>query len=205
MDGSESHEAVLTLLAIDKLGADYLVMAPNIDQHHTINHYTGIETREARNVLVESARIARGNIKDIKDVDINDLDAVIIPGGFGVAKNLSDFAFKGRDGEIIDGLFKLIISALDKKIPIGAICITPAVLSLILGKKGVEVTIGNDKVTAEVIESCGGRHIEKKVNEIYYDKLLNVVSTPAYMYEGAKLHDVYEGIEKLVKKIIDLI
>ena len=205
LDGSETREAVLTLLAIDKLGANSVIMAPDIDQHHTVDHLTGNETKDTRNVLVESARIARGNIKNIKDVLIDDLDALIMPGGFGVAKNLSNFAFKGPEAEVIREVSELILAVNAKKMPIGVICISPAVLSLLLGEKGLEVTIGSDKETAETIERRGGKHIDRAVNEIYYDDKLKVVSTPAYMYGDAKIKEIYEGIEKLVQKVIDLL
>lgn len=202
-DGAEIHEAVLTMLALDRAGAEIVCMAPNIQQHHVVNHLTQEEMDEKRNVLVESARIARGDIKDLKDVRAADLDALIMPGGFGAAKNLSDFAFKGADSTVHPEVERILeeMSAVGK--PIGAICISPAPLARALPGKALEVTIGNDQSTAEAIEAMGGQHRACAVDMIHLDAANKVVTTPAYML-GPGIKDVAVGIEKLVNKVVEL-
>lgn len=202
-DGSEIHEAVLTLLALDRAGAKAVCMAPNIEQYHVINHLTQQETNEKRNVLVESARIARGDIKDIKDVKASDIAGLILPGGFGAAKNLSDFAFKGPDATVNPEVKRLLEEMVAAKKPIGAICIAPATLTKALSGKKPEVTIGNDVGTAQGIEAMGGRHHTCTVDMIHVDKNNKIVTTPAYML-GPGIKDVAQGIEKLVAKVVEL-
>jgi len=202
-DGAEIHEAVITLLALDRAGAETVCMAPNIDQYHVVNHLTQEVTKEKRNVLVESARIARGNIKDLKDVRATDLDGLIIPGGFGAAKNLSDFAFKGADATVNPEVTSLLKEMTASKKPIGAICISPAPLAKALGDRKPEVTIGSDPGTAKAIEAMGGKHHACTVDMIHLDAKNNVVTTPAYML-GPGIKDVAAGIEKLVAKVVDL-
>lgn len=202
-DGAEIHESVLTMLALDRAGAEIICMAPNIEQHHVVNHLTQEEMAEKRNVLVESARIARGEIKDLKEVKGADLDGLILPGGFGAAKNLSDFAFKGADSTVQPEVKRILeeMSAANK--PIGAICISPAPLAKALAEKKPEVTIGNDQGTAEAIETMGGQHKSCTVDMIHVDAGNNVVSTPAYML-GPGIKEVAVGIEKLVNKVVEL-
>ncbi|HSH09810.1 MAG TPA: isoprenoid biosynthesis glyoxalase ElbB, partial [Oceanipulchritudo sp.] len=154
-DGSEIHEAVLTLLALERAGVQAVCMAPDKEQLHVINHLTGKETGESRNVLVESARIARGNIENLAAVSAADLDALVLPGGFGAAKNLSRFAVDGPAGEVDPEVRRLVEEMNAARKPIGLICISPAIGAQILGRNGVEVTIGNDSKTAAAIESCG--------------------------------------------------
>jgi len=202
-DGSEIHESVITMLALDRAGAETLLMAPNIDQMHVINHYTGQEMDEFRNVLVESARIARGKIKDMAEVSGGDLDALIIPGGFGVAKNLSDYAMSGTECSINPDVYRLISEMIILKKPIGAICIAPTMMAKILAEQNqsATMTIGKDETTAKDIESMGSTHKECLVKEIVIDKENNIVTTPAYM-DAKNISEVAEGIEKLVKQII---
>ncbi len=202
LDGAEIRESVLTLLAIDKLGAKATVMAPNKNQHHTVNHSLGEQENGVRNVLIESARIARGEIQDISQCDPSSLDGLILPGGFGVAKNLSNFAFDGPNAEIEPLVEEFILKIHGASKPIGAICISPAVLCLALGDKGPEVTIGRDRVTAEAIEALGGKHIECNVDQAHVDRNLKIVSTPAYMYDDASLADVATGIEACVFEVL---
>ena len=202
-DGSEIHEAVLTMLAIEKNGAKYVCLAPDMEQYHVINHLSGEATDEKRNVLVEAARIARGEISDIKNVHHGDLDALIIPGGFGAAKNLSDFAFKGKDSEIHPEVGRLITEMADMKKPIGAVCISPVVVARALGERNPELSIGNDLGTADAIEAMGGNHHVCAVNTIHVDEQNRLVSTPAYML-GPRLSDVAVGIENLVEKIVQM-
>ena len=200
-DGTEIHEAVLTLLALDRAGAEAVCMAPDIEQHDVINHLTGEAAEEKRNVLLESARIARGEIKDLKEVSGEDIDALIMPGGFGAAKNLSDFAFSGPDAEVNPDLKKLILEMNRGKKPIGAICISPAALAKALYGKGIRVTIGNDVSTAAAVEATGSRHQDCPVNDIVVDEENRVVTTPAYMI-GPGIKDVAQGIDKLVEKVL---
>ncbi|MBT8357045.1 MAG: isoprenoid biosynthesis glyoxalase ElbB [Deltaproteobacteria bacterium] len=202
-DGSEIHEAVITMLALDRAGAEIVCMAPNVDQLDVVNHLTGEATGEKRNVLVESARIARGNIKDINQVRLTDIDGLIIPGGFGAAKNLSNFAVKGKDAVVNEDVKHLLKDMVSLKKPIGAICIAPATLTKALEGKNPEVTIGNDMNTAGTIESMGGQHKDCSVEMIHVDNNNKIVSTPAYML-GPSIKDVAIGIEKLVNKVLEL-
>ncbi len=203
LDGAEIHESVLTLLALDRAGAEIICMAPNINQHHVINHLTQEIADEKRNVLVESARIARGDIKDLKNVKASDLNALILPGGFGAAKNLSDFAFNGADAKVNPEVKRILAEMIAEKKPIGAICIAPATLTKALSDKNPEVTIGNDQTTAAAIEAMGGRHKNCTVELIHSDEKNKIVTTPAYML-GPGIKDVAEGIQKLVNKVLEL-
>jgi enhancing lycopene biosynthesis protein 2 len=204
-DGAEIHEAVLTLLAIEKAGAAAICMAPDKDQLHVVNHLTGKEAHgEKRNVLVESARIARGNIENLAAVNAADLDALVLPGGYGAAKNLSRFAVDGPAGEVDPEVRRLVEEMHAARKPVGLICIAPAIGAQVLGGSGVEVTIGNDPATAAAIESCGARHVACSVTEIHVDPRRKVVSTPAYML-GRNILEVSKGIEKLIQTLVEWI
>lgn len=203
-DGTEIHEAVLTLLALDRAGAEIVCMAPDMNQLHVINHRSQEVMDEKRNVLVESARIARGDIKDLAKVKATNLDALIIPGGFGAAKNLSDFAVKGPDASVHPEVQRILREMILSGKPIGALCIAPATLTKAISEKDPEVTIGNDPDTAAAIETMGGRHIACTVDMIHVDQKNRIVTTPAYML-GPTIKDVAVGIEKLVKKVIGMI
>lgn len=203
-DGSEIHEAVLTLLAIDRNGAEAVCMAPDMT-FPEVNHLTMEETGAQRNVLVESARIARGAIRDIRDVMAADLDAVIFPGGFGAAKNLCDFAVKGAEASIQPEVARLIREMAAAGKPIGAICIAPALIAATLGRDyAPAVTIGTDAGTAAAIAKTGSRHVECPVTEFVIDREHKIVSTPAYML-ATSISETAEGIEKTVKAVLDLI
>ncbi len=202
-DGAEIHEAVLTLLFLDHAGASVMCMAPDMDQLHVINHLTQTEMDEKRNVLVESARIARGEIKDIADVRADDIDGLIIPGGFGAAKNLSDFAVNGPEATVHPEINRLLGEMADAAKPIGAICIAPATLTRALDDRSPQVTIGNDVGTAAAIETMGGTHVSRSVDGICVDEKNKLVTTPAYML-GPGIKDVAMGIEKLVEKVLSL-
>ena len=203
-DGTEIHEAVLTLLFLDRAGAEIVCMAPDTPQHHVINHLTGQEMDEFRNVLVESARIARGAIQDVKAVQASDLDALVLPGGFGAAKNLSDFAFKGADATLHPEVARLTREIVSAGKPLGAICIAPAPLTKALAGKAPEVTIGSDPDTAAAITAMGGTHIPCQVEMIHVDQKNRLVTTPAYML-GPGIKDVAQGIEKLVQQIMSML
>ena len=201
-DGSEIHEAVITMLELDKAGAEMILMAPNIDQLHVINHATGEEMDDSRNVLIESARIARGNIEDIAVVTSDNIDALILPGGFGVAKNLSDYAMAGMECSINPDVLRLSRQVHNDGKPIGVICIAPAIMAKILARD-TELTIGFDEQTASDIDAMGAKHVLCPVDQIVVDKDKKVVSTPAYM-EAKSIKEAASGIEKLVSEIFNM-
>ena len=202
-DGSEIHEAVITMLELDKAGAEMVLMAPNIDQLHVINHATGEEMDDSRNVLIESARISRGNIEDIAGVTSDNLDALILPGGFGVSKNLSDYAMSGMECSVNPDVLRLSREVHNDQKPIGVICIAPAIMAKILAGD-TELTIGFDEQTAADIDAMGAKHVLCAVDEIVIDKEKKVVSTPAYM-EAKSIKEAASGIEKLVAEILSMI
>jgi enhancing lycopene biosynthesis protein 2 len=206
-DGSEIHEAVITLLAIDRAGAEAICMAPNIEQMHVVNHLTGeVAAGETRNVLVESARIARGKIRDIKEVSAADFDALIFPGGFGAAKNLCNFAVKGAACDIHPEVARLVRQTVKSRKPLAAVCIAPALLSKVLGEDKLvhKLTIGTDVDTAKALEAMGSTHEACPVREFVVDRQNKIVSTPAYMLAG-HIGEAAEGIEKTVKALLELI
>lgn len=200
-DGSEIHEATLTLLAIAQQGAEYQCFAPDINQAHVINHITGDEMPETRNVLVEAARIARGNIKALSEYNANDFDAIVFPGGFGAAKNLCTFAFDGPDCKVDPDVEKAIRNTIVAEKPLGALCISPALIAKVLGD--VKVTIGQDQGTADAIETLGASHVKTNHGEIVVDEKYNVVTTPCYMLD-ATITQIAEGANNVISKILEL-
>jgi enhancing lycopene biosynthesis protein 2 len=202
LDGAEIHEATMVLWAIHKHGADFQCYAPNIEQHHVVNHLTGEEMHERRNVLIESARIARGKILDLATFQADRHDALILPGGFGAAKNLSTFAFAGAACTVNPDVANAISSMSKMKKPIGALCIAPAALARVL--PGINVTIGQDKGTAEHIEKMGARHTPTTHGEIVIDKDHRVVTTPCYMLD-ARVDQIGDGADRLVGAILEMI
>lgn len=203
-DGSEIHEAVLTMLYLDQAGADIVCTAPNSDQVHVLNHMSNQEMNESRNVLIESARIARGDIIDLKDLNAKSIDALIIPGGFGAAKNLSDFAIVGPDASVHPEVLRILEQMLAADKPIGALCIAPTTVTKALGAHRPDITIGTDSGIAEAIETMGGMHHNCNVDDICVDEKNKIVTTPAYML-GPGIKDIAVGIEKLVIKVMALI
>lgn len=201
-DGAEIHESVITLLRLDQRGAQVQCFAPNIAQLHVINHLTGEEMPETRNVLVESARIARGNIKDIREADVNDFDALIVPGGFGAAKNLSNFAVEGAGCSVQPEVLALAESFAEAGKPVGLMCISPALAAKIYGP-GVTCTIGNDADTATAMNKMGATHEDCAVTEIIEDKARKLVTTPAYML-AQNISEAASGINKLVDRVLEL-
>lgn len=201
-DGAEIHEATMTMLAIIRNGGTYQVFAPNVKQHHVINHLTGEVMNESRNVLIESARIARGKIKPLVEYKTGDFDALIFPGGFGVAKNLCSYAFDGINMQIDRVVEDVIRETHSAGKPIGALCISPVLITKILGK--IEVTTGNDPGTASDIEAMGGIHNEKGNGEIMVDRKNRIVTTPCYMLD-ASIADIAEGADKTVKALISIL
>lgn len=203
-DGAEVHESVLTLLALDKAGCDIRCFAPDTPQAKVVDHLTGKETGETRNVLVESARIARGEIQPLAKARAEDLDAIVLPGGFGAALNLSDFAGKGAEARVHPELSRLLTAMHAARKPIGAICIAPAVVARALGKSRPELTIGNDKGTAKALEACGAKHKDCPVDSFVVDKQNRIVSTPAYML-GPTIRHVAAGIERCVAEVLKMV
>lgn len=201
-DGSEIHESTLTLLYLNELGAEVQCFAPNMQQTHVINHYTQQQETETRNVLVESARIARGQIKNIKELNIDNFSGLIIPGGFGAAKNLSDFAFKGADCTVQADVLEVSQAFAKAKKPIGLMCIAPHLAPKIYGR-GIICTIGNDPNTAKALEQMGAIHQECSVDNIVEDKAHKLITTPAYML-GQSIGDIAPGIKKLVSRLVQL-
>lgn len=200
-DGAEIHEATLTMLAIDKAGSTYQCFAPNIEQHHVINHITRNEMPEKRNVLVEAARIARGNIKDLVEYKADDFDALIFPGGFGVAKNLSSLAFDGPKLTVNTTVSEKVKETVEAKKPIGALCIAPVVMAKIL--EGAKVTVGQDEGTIKAITTMGGEHINTSHGEIIIDPKYKLVTTPCYMLD-ASISQIEQGAANVVQAILKM-
>jgi enhancing lycopene biosynthesis protein 2 len=200
LDGSEIHEATLALYFLDKAGAKVVCLAPEMDAP-AMNHATRVQSGETRNVRLEAARIARGEVADVAAVAADSLDGLILPGGFGAAKNLCDFAEKGAKGTVFPPVAKLLAALHAAGKPIGAICIAPAVLALALGKFHPELTIGNDPATAQALEVAGAKHVVCAVDAIHVDAANNLVTTPAYML-GPGIADIAKGIEKLVAEVL---
>lgn len=201
-DGAEIFESVLTLLALEQEGCEYQCFAPNISQYHVINHLTGEVMNETRNVMVEASRIARGKVQDLASANAAEFDAVIVPGGFGAAKNLSDFAFKGADCTVQADVLNFCQAIAAQGKPLGFVCIAPAMIPKIFGE-GTKLTIGDDAGTAAAIEQMGGEHVRCPVDSFVVDEERKVVSTPAYMLAN-KIMDAEAGITKLVKEVVRL-
>ncbi|NEW81250.1 MAG: isoprenoid biosynthesis glyoxalase ElbB [Mariniphaga sp.] len=201
MDGAEIHEATLTLLAIAKAGGSYECFAPDKDQSQVINHLTGKLMKEERNVLVEAARITRGKIRALNFYEPENFDAVIFPGGFSVAKNLSTLAFEGSDCTVDPEVELAVIASVEASIPIGALCIAPALIAKIL--PGADVTIGKDHETVKLIEKMGGNHHETNHAEVIIDEKYKLVTSPCYMLD-AHILDIAEGTQNVVNELIKL-
>ena len=201
-DGSEIHEATLTLYAIDKNGAEYQIFAPNIQQHDVVNHLTGKNMNETRNVLVEAARIARGNILALDKFNAKKFDAIIFPGGFGAAKNLSSYAFDGVNCSVNSEVADAIKSMAKLKKPIGALCISPVIIAKVLAN--VELTIGNDTNTANDVSQMGATHKNTANGEVVVDIKNKIVTNPCYML-NASIAQIGEGADNVVKSILELI
>ncbi len=202
-DGAEIHESVLSLLALERAGASVVCMAPNVDQMHVINHLTGEETGESRNVLVESARIARGAVRDLAEVRESELDALMFPGGFGAAKNLCDFAVSGEKASVHPEVARLTREMLVSRKPIAAICIAPALLAAVCRDAGItsSLTIGTDEATAKTVEALGARHLSCPVEEFRVDEENRLISSPAYMLAG-NIAEAATGIERTVSELM---
>jgi enhancing lycopene biosynthesis protein 2 len=201
-DGAEIHESVLTLLALQRQGAAYQCYAPDVEQFHVINHLTGETMDEVRNVLVESARIARGAIKDLAELDAAAADAVIFPGGFGAAKNLSTFAVDGAACSVNSEVARVIRSFVEAGKPIGALCITPAVMAKVI--EGCKVTIGRDAGTAAAITAMGGTHVAAGHGEVVVDEAHKLVTSPCYMLD-ADIGQIADGADNTVRTLLGML
>ncbi|MDP2308803.1 MAG: isoprenoid biosynthesis glyoxalase ElbB [Pseudomonadota bacterium] len=202
LDGSEIHEAVLTLLAFDRAGAKVQCAAPDKPQHRVVDHVTHKPTGESRNVLHEAARIARGAIVPLSRIRAADFDAVFLPGGFGAATNLSTVASDGAKATVDPELTRVLREFRAAGKPIGAVCIAPAVVIAAL-REG-EVTIGDDAGTAAAIGAMGGTHVACPVTEVHVDRARRIVTAPAYMYGDARISNVAAGIDKAVTATLEL-
>ena len=205
-DGAEIHESVITLLALDRAGADVTIMAPDMNQFHVINHLNNEEIDTSRNILIESARIARGNIVDVANVTGDELDALIFPGGTGMAKNIFDYAMVGPDCTVIKDVQRLTMEIIESGKPLGAICIAPVMVAKVLQKMGRsgKVTGGcNEQITTD-INSMGIETESAGADEIVVDEKNKIVSTPAYV-EAKSIQEAAEGIEKLVIKVLEMV
>lgn len=200
-DGSEIHEAVITLLALDRNGAKYECLAPHM-KFNVVDHTTQQATGEQRDVFIESARIARGHIKSIESASADDYSAIIFPGGFGAAKNLSDFATNGENCTVNPDVLKFAKAIARQQKPAGFICIAPNLITAIYGK-GITLTIGHDKQTAQMLTKMGAIHQECSVTEYVVDEKHKVVTTPAYML-AESIGQAAFGIERLVEQLLAL-
>lgn len=205
-DGSEIRESVAVLWALSASGVQADCFAPDAQQKDVVNCLTNKTAEgESRNLLVEAARIARGKIAPLSQLFPSQYHAVIIPGGFGVAKNLCTFALQGSQGTIRSDVKDILMQMHDQRKPIGAVCIAPAVVALAFKGKNFELTVGESGETASEIEKLGHKHVPAKANECHVDKINRIVSTPAYMYDSAPLHEVFTGIQKLVNEVVAMV
>ncbi|GJL68698.1 MAG: glutamine amidotransferase [Nitrospirales bacterium] len=203
LDGAEITEAISTLIAIGQNGAEYAVFAPNKDVEET-NHLTQKPTGQKRNVLQEAARIARGEIQSLEQLKAENFDALAFPGGFGAALHLCDFGTKGSGGQIDPQVARIVKEFSESKKPIAAICIAPAIMALALGKKGINVTIGEDAGTASELEKTGAKHQNCAVEKYVVDHGNKVITTPAYMYGTAKPHQIFAGVSGAIAELMKM-
>ncbi|MCH2100527.1 MAG: isoprenoid biosynthesis glyoxalase ElbB [Planctomycetes bacterium] len=207
LDGAEIREAVLTLLSLSRAGAEVICFAPDQEQMHVVDHLRGEPVEgESRNVLVESARIARGDIMALVDFDLDLVDALVFPGGFGVGKNLCDFADQGSDCTVQSEVEDLIRAARARDLPMGFICIAPALAAAALRGSGEELslTIGRDASTAEALAAMGAQNTACDAHQAQLDDVHKVASTPAYMLE-APLHEIAQGIDEMVQEVLAMV
>jgi len=209
-DGAEVHEASAVMVGLSRGSASYQVFAPDIPQMHVINHTNGEEMAETRNVLVESARIARGKIEALNKLNVDQYDAVIFPGGFGAAKNLSNFAVKESEMTVNEDVQKVITDFHTARKPIGLCCIAPVLAAKCVS--GCEVTVGSDTDeggkwpyagVAGAVTAMGATHVNKTVNDVCVDETNKLVTTPAFMCE-TKVHEIHDGVNAMVKAVLHM-
>ncbi len=205
MDGAEIRESVLTLLYLDEHNVETTIYAPDVSQHHVVNHLTGEpDDTQTRQVLQEAARIARGDVLALEELDMEAYDALLIPGGFGVAKNLSNFAFKGNDATVYEEFGRVVQECHEAGKPIGAICIAPVLVANILKGANAKMTIGDDPACTEAICAFGNRHDNAATIDAVIDTEARIASCSAYMRDDARLSDVATGIRKVVEAVINM-
>lgn len=206
-EGTETTEGVAMLCGLSRIGAEVQVFAPNRDQYHVVNHLTGEEQEQKRNIMEESARIARGDCKDLKSLEVDDFDALFIPGGFGAAKNLSSFGFKGAEMTVDENLEKVIKDFYTAKKHIGMSCIAPILIAKVLGSDGVKITLGGKGENfpydgaLDVASSFGAEVEQMDMYQVCSDTKNNIFTAPAYMQGNAKPHHVFDNIENLVQEV----
>lgn len=200
LDGSEIHESVMTLLAIDRNECSYTVFAPDAPQHHVMNHLTRQPMEGSRNMMVEAARIARGDVHELSTYNPADFDALMLPGGFGVAKNLFTYAFDGPNAQVMDAVRKAIVDTHAAGKPIGALCISPVLVAKVLGD--ITVTVGTDAATIKDVEAMGAATVNTQITEVISDKKNMIFSTPCYMLP-ASISDIAESAENLVETMLE--
>ena len=200
LDGSEIHESVMTLLAIDRQECSYTIFAPDMPQYHVMNHLTRLPMEGERNMMVEAARIARGNIREISEYRPADFDALVIPGGFGVAKNLFTYAIDGVNAKVLDSVRKAIVDTHNARKPIGALCISPVLVTKVLGD--ITVTVGSDPGTIADVEKMGASHVNTNITEVISDKQNLIFTTPCYMLD-ATIADIADSAENLISTMLE--
>lgn len=200
LDGSEIHESVMTLLAIDRQECSYTIFAPDMPQYHVMNHLTRQPMEGERNMMVEAARIARGNIREISEYHPADFDALVIPGGFGVAKNLFTYAIDGVNAKVLDSVRKAIVDTHNARKPIGALCISPVLVTKVLGD--ITVTVGSDPGTIADVEKMGASHVNTNITEVISDKQNLIFTTPCYMLD-ATIADIADSAENLISTMLE--
>lgn len=204
-DGSEIREAVGVLWALSQHPVEVRLYAPDAPQADVVNCLTGKPAAgETRNQLVEAARIARGKVEPLSKLRAQDIDALVMPGGFGAAKNLCSFATQGSQGKVIPELQSVISETHAAGKPVGAVCIAPAIVALALKGKGLELTVGQPCEASAELEKLGHRHVSRRANECHVDARHRIVTTPAYMEDSAPLHEIFEGIHKAVAEVVRL-
>jgi enhancing lycopene biosynthesis protein 2 len=204
LDGAEIRESVLSLLYLDEAGANVSIFAPDNQQYHVVNHQQGDAQHTQRSVIEEAARIARGKIAPLRAINPDDFDGLVIPGGFGVAKNFSDIAFKGAEAQADPAIAAVVRAFYNTQKPIGAICISPVLIAAILRNEGIELTIGEDKFFAGLIEGFGNRHYPCNTREAIIDTHHHIASCSAYMRDDASLADVAVGIRQVIEYVVSL-
>lgn len=200
LDGSEIHEAVMTLLAIDRNECTYTIFAPDENQYHVMNHVKREPMPETRNMMIEAARIARGEIQDLKAYKAEDFDGLMIPGGFGAAKNLFTYAIDGVNAKVNPDVERAILETYRLKKPIGALCIAPVLLAKVLGN--ITVTVGTDSQTIADVEKMGAHHINTQETEVISDRQNMIFTTPCYMLP-ATISDIADSAENLIQAILE--
>lgn len=203
-DGSEIHESVCALLCLENMGCTYQCFAPDIKQAAVINHVNNQPMSEKRNVLIEAARIARGNILDIKEFNPDDFDGIIFPGGMGAVTNWCDFAEKGTDCTVNTSIYSVIRQCYDKKLVIGAMCIAPVLIAMVLADKKVHFTLGAGGNMAKKLEALGAVHEEVGVSDVCIDRKNLVCTTPAYML-ATNMIEVCQGAQNMIGAMCQLI